>query len=417
MPDLVIIIGLSVGACLLTGLLGAVVLHLIRRFSLRYQLVTAALLPVVAVALAVVANVVEMFLSGHDSGVVLIALAVALGLAVLGAWLVTRPLLLGFRRLSLAIAALTEPLTLSPSGTAGEGGASTAGSSSAPRHSGSAASSPAERSERLVVPAELAAALADVAVARQSLHEARTRERVAEEARRELVSFMSHDLRTPLAGLRAVVEGIEDGIVADVPRALGHLRATVARMSLLVDDLFALSRVQGPGAPEQRRAVSLAEVVDDIVLETSTIATAAGVHLEAEIDAEDRLTVLGNYADLTRAVTNLVTNAIRHTAPGLSVVVAAGRTTDGAVRVEVVDQCGGIPEPHLARVFDTGWRGNQARNSNDGGAGLGLAIVRGVIQSHDGNIGVRNTSNGCSFAVELPPPAPSELGTSDQAVR
>lgn len=393
MPDLVIIVGLSVAACLLTGLVGGVVLHLIRWSSLRYQLLTAALLPVVAVALAVLVNVVEMFLSGHDSGVVLITLAVAVALTVLGAWLVTRPLLAGFRRLSAAVAELTDPVETPPVAAA-----------AASLLNRQAAVPPPLRREGPAVPAELAAALADVAVARRTLIEARARERAAAEARRELVSFMSHDLRTPLAGLRAVVEGIEDGIVADVPRALSHLRATVARMSLLVDDLFALSRVQGSTVPQQREAVDLAEVVDDIVLETSAVATAAGVHLEAQIATQDQLTVLGSHADLSRAVTNLLTNAIRHTAPGLSVLVTAGRTAAGAVRVEVLDQCGGIPEPHLARVFDTGWRGNPARNSDDGGGGLGLAIVRGVIDSHAGNIGVRNTGNGCSFAVELPPP-------------
>ncbi len=407
MPDLVIIIGLSVAACLLTSLLGGVVLHLIRRSSLRYQLLTAAMLPVVAVALAVVANVAEMFLSGHDSGVVLIALSVALVLAVLGAWLVTRPVLVGFRRLSLAITALTDSVTIPPTDTA-RAGADEPEPQTVAHH-------PRRDETARAVPAELAVALADVAAAQGSLSEARARERAAEEARRELVSFMSHDLRTPLAGLRAVVEGIEDGIVADVPRALGHLRATVARMSLLVDDLFALSRVQGSASPEQRRAVALAEVVDDIVFETSALATAAGVRLETEIAPQDRLTVLGNHADLTRAVTNLLTNAIRHTAPGLSVIVKAGRTAAGAIRVEVVDQCGGIPEPHLARVFDTGWRGSPARNADDGGAGLGLAIVRGVIQSHAGNIGVSNTGNGCSFAVELPPPTPSQPRSTDQA--
>ncbi len=410
MPDLVIIVGLSVAACLLTGLLGGIVLHLMRRSSLRYQLLTAALLPVVAVALAVLVNVVKMFLSGHDSGVVLIALTVALPLGVLGAWLVTRPLLVGFRRLSLAIDVLTESVEMPPAGAAWQRAAS-----AAPGPDPQAATVPRPGREAPAVPAELAAALADVAVAQRTLTEARARERAAAEARRELVSFMSHDLRTPLAGLRAVVEGIEDGIVADVPRALSHLRATVARMSLLVDDLFALSRVQGSAAPERRRAVALAEVVDDIVLETSALATAAGVHLAAEIAPHDRLIVLGNHADLSRAVTNLLTNAIRHTAPGLAVLVRAGRSAAGAVRVEVVDQCGGIPEPHLARVFDTGWRGSPARNTDDGGAGLGLAIVRGVIDAHAGNIGVRNTGDGCSFAVELPPPSPSLATTSTTA--
>lgn len=395
MADLVVVLGLAVAACAATGLLGALALRLLRRSSLRYQLLTATLLPVVAVALAVVVAVVGMFLSGHDSGVVLTTLAIAVTLAALGAWLVTRTLLTGFRRISLAVADLSASVDHPPPVLVRE----------EPDPPSSALHRPA--SAVAEVPAEMAAVLTDVDTARRRLVEARARERAAEEARRELVSFMSHDLRTPLAGMRAVLEGIEDDIVADVPAALTHLRTTVARMSLLVDDLFALSRVQGSASSERRQAVALAEVVDDVLLETSALAAAAGVDLRGEVLPGDRLTVLGNHTDLTRAVTNLISNAIRHTAPGLAVLVRTGRTPGGAIRVEVVDQCGGIPEPHLARVFDTGWRGSAARDGQDGGAGLGLAIVRGVAQSHDGNIGVHNTRTGCSFALELPSPAPN----------
>lgn len=407
--DLVVIIALSVGACLLTGLAGWGVLHLLRSAPLRYQLITVTLLPVVAVALAVAANVKEMFLSAHDSGVVLVGLAVAVGLAVLGAWLVTRSIMAGFSLLGRSIDTLTHSVDLPPPSESADQAATTDGR---PAVSGGSYR-PAELTGR-ALPAELATALANIATASQTLTVARTREHAAEQSRRELVSFMSHDLRTPLAGLRALIEGMEDGIVADVPRALDHLRATVARMSLLVDDLFALSRVQGPPSKEQRHTVSLAEVVDDVVFEATATADAAGVDLQADVAGDDRLAVLGNHADLTRAMSNLVTNAIRHTAPGLAVQVKAGRSPAGAVRVEVVDQCGGIPEPHLARVFDTGWRGSPARSGDDGGAGLGLAIVRGVVQSHEGHIGVRNTIDGCSFAVELPPPGPPASITTEE---
>jgi signal transduction histidine kinase len=173
-------------------------------------------------------------------------------------------------------------------------------------------------------------------------------------------------------------------------------------MSMLVDDLFALSRVQGQPENEHRRSVSLAEVVNDVVFEAAETARAADVVLEADVLPNDRLAVLGNHADLTRALTNLLANAIRHTGPGLGVRVRADRTPAGAVRVQVVDQCGGIPEPHLAKVFETGWRGSPARDGDDGGAGLGLAIARGVVRSHDGQIGVRNTGDGCAFELELP---------------
>ena len=385
--DLPVIAALSVGACLLVGFVGVGLLRLLRGTSLRAQLLVTVLLPVLAVAAAVALNVAAMFFSAHDSAVVAVALSIGVVLAAALAWLVTRPIRTGFRAVNDSVQALVDdsmvPVSLGERARRGD----------PPR---------ADRSTSDVLPAELATALADLSAARESLADSRERERVAENARRELVSFMSHDLRTPLAGLRALAEGLEDGIVTDVPRALAQFRATVNRMSMLVDDLFALSRVQGQPENEQRRSVSLAEVVDDVVFEAAETARAADVVLAADVLPDDRLAVLGNHADLTRALTNLVANAIRHTGPGLGVRVRADRTAAGAVRIQVVDQCGGIPEPHLAKVFETGWRGSPARDGDDGGAGLGLAIARGVVRSHDGQIGVRNTGDGCAFELELP---------------
>jgi signal transduction histidine kinase len=386
--DLPVIAALSVGACLLVGFAGVGLLRLMRGTSLRAQLLVTALLPVLAVAAAVALNVAAMFFSAHDSAVVAVALSIAVVLAAALAWLVTRPIRTGFRAVNDSVQALVDDSMVAVS--LGE----QARRGDPPQ---------ADRSTSAdVLPAELATALADLSAARESLADSRERERAAENARRELVSFMSHDLRTPLAGLRALAEGLEDGIVTDVPRALAQFRATVNRMSMLVDDLFALSRVQGQPENEQRRSVSLAEVVDDVVFEAAETARAADVVLAADVLPDDRLAVLGNHADLTRALTNLVANAIRHTGPGLGVRVRADRTAAGAVRVQVVDQCGGIPEPHLAKVFETGWRGSPARDGDDGGAGLGLAIARGVVRSHDGQIGVRNTGDGCAFELELP---------------
>ncbi len=386
--DLPTIATLSVGACLVVGLAGVGLLRVMRGTSLRRQLLLTALLPVLAVAAAVALNVAAMFFSAHDSAVIAVALSIAVVLAAALAWLVTRPIRSGFRAVNDSVQALVDDSMVPMSLGAG-----------APRPG----PPPADRSSSAdVLPAELATALADLSAARESLADSRERERAAENARRELVSFMSHDLRTPLAGLRALAEGLEDGIVTDVPRALAQFRATVNRMSMLVDDLFALSRVQGQPENEHLASVSLAEVVDDVVFEAAETARAADVVLEADVLPGDRLAVLGNHADLTRALTNLVANAIRHTGPGLGVSVRADRTPAGAVRVQVIDQCGGIPEPHLAKVFETGWRGSPARDGDDGGAGLGLAIARGVVRSHDGQIGVRNTGDGCAFELELP---------------
>jgi signal transduction histidine kinase len=97
-----------------------------------------------------------------------------------------------------------------------------------------------------------------------------------------------------------------------------------------------------------------------------------------------------------------VGNAVRHTVPGGQVLVSAGRAEDGCIRIAVTDGCGGIGADDLPRLFDVGWRGQPERGTGDAGAGLGLAIARGVVESHAGRISVANTDGGCRFAVELP---------------
>lgn len=380
MSDIAVILGLTLAACVTIGAVGAWLLHLVRRSSLRHQLTIATLVPVLAVVATVLINVRFMFLSAHDSLVVLVALATSLVLAVLVVYLLMRRVLQAFAQLVTGLHQLVEDTSLPATDTAPPTSAHTPPG----------------------LPLELARVLDDLAETRRRLAESRSRERRAEQSRRELVSFMSHDLRTPLAGLRAITEALEDGVIADVPRALTHLRVTINRMTGLVDDLFALSRVSGPPATKPETLVSLTELLTDVATELTSTARAREVRLDLEVPAGDRLAVLGSPDDLTRAVTNLAANAIRHTDPGLAVRLLARRADDGHVQIAVVDACGGIAEENLARVFDTGWRGSASRSGDDGGAGLGLAIARGVVQSHHGQIAVRNVDGGCQFEVDLP---------------
>jgi signal transduction histidine kinase len=236
------------------------------------------------------------------------------------------------------------------------------------------------------------------------LSAARERERAVEQSRRELVAFMSHDLRTPLAGVRALAEALEDDVVEDVPAALRQLQVTVDRMTGLVDDLFELSRLTTDPQPRSRRLVSMVEIVDDIVSELEAAARRSGVRLVADLPAApERLAVSADAEELTRAVTNLVANGIRHTPPGGTVRLVAERGEDRRVRIAVEDGCGGIASGDLERVFDVGWRADPDRGSPDRGAGLGLAISRGLVELHEGSIAVRNIPAGCRFTVLLPP--------------
>jgi signal transduction histidine kinase len=240
-------------------------------------------------------------------------------------------------------------------------------------------------------------------LARQSVweREAAARERAVEASRRELVAWVSHDLRTPLAGMRAMAEALEDGVVDDPAQVAGYhsaIRRETDRMSGMVDDLFELSRIHAGTLQLHLDRVSLADLVSDAVASVSPAAAAKRVRLQAA--PGNWPTVVGSDTELGRVVRNLLANAIRHTPTDGAVLVAAGADEDGAW-LAVQDACGGIPDVDLPRVFDVAFRGEAAR-SKDGGAGLGLAIARGLVEAHQGRIAVQNVAPGCRFVVRLP---------------
>ena len=380
-----VILGLTAGAVILTGLLGALVLQAIRRRSLLFSIVVAALAPVAAVAAAVALNVNRMVISEHDSSVVSVALGLSTVLAVVLSYVLGHRVASGSRELTQALRGLAD----SPY----------AGASASPSASASASA-----------PAEISALATELETTRESLGLSRERERSLEQGRRELVAFMSHDLRTPLAGLRALAEGLEDGVIDDQVVALRQMRQTVERMNGLVDDLFELSRLNaGPARPaEARGPVSLVELAYDVVGEAREHARRRHVDLVLDVaDDADRLAVQGNGDELARALSNLVGNAVRHTPEHGQVRVSAQRAPDGRARLAVTDGCGGIKDGDLARVFEIGWRGEPERGTQDAGAGLGLAIARGVIESHAGSISVVNVEGGCRFELALPAQTPA----------
>ncbi|HEY8525766.1 MAG TPA: ATP-binding protein [Acidimicrobiales bacterium] len=247
---------------------------------------------------------------------------------------------------------------------------------------------------------------AELDLARRRVAEMTARERALESSRRELVAWVSHDLRTPIAGIRAMVEALDDGVVADpaeVHRYHERLVTEADRLARLVDDLFELSRIEADALALTLVRVPIGEVVSDAVASAAPLAEAKGVRLDGQLDDGARsLAVAGSAPELTRVVRNLLDNAIRHTPPGGDVEVVVGRV-DGQAEVSVRDRCGGIPADDLDRVFDLAYRGDPARTPGAaGGAGLGLAIARGFVEAHRGDIAVRNESGGCRFVVRLP---------------
>ncbi|MDG6108332.1 HAMP domain-containing histidine kinase [Dactylosporangium aurantiacum] len=233
--------------------------------------------------------------------------------------------------------------------------------------------------------------------------EAREREREAEARRRELVAWVSHDLRTPLAGLRAMTEALEDGVVSDPETVADYhhrISAETDRMAALVDDLFELSRINAGALRLTLAEVPLGDVVSDAIASATPLAAAAGIELVAASSGWP--TVRGSVPELSRIVNNLIRNAIRYTPPDGTVVVTGGEDDAGGW-VAVSDTCGGIPDVDLPRVFDVAFRGTTARTpGRDAGGGLGLAIVRGLVEAHQGDVAVANVGDGCRFVVHLP---------------
>jgi signal transduction histidine kinase len=235
----------------------------------------------------------------------------------------------------------------------------------------------------------------------------RERERALEASRRELVAWVSHDLRTPLAGLRAMTEALEDGLVDDPQLSYKRMHADVDRLATMVDDLFELSRIQSGTFAVATERISLDDVVSDCLAALQPLAAEQGVLLRGHSDRA--LAVTGNVRELNRALTNLVANAIRHTGSGGTVDVdirpAPVDDADAAAIVRVRDECGGIPDVDVPRLFDVGFRGEPARTPQSepvSGAGLGLAITRGIVEAHRGSVDVHNVPGGCEFTVRLP---------------
>jgi signal transduction histidine kinase len=234
----------------------------------------------------------------------------------------------------------------------------------------------------LVLLAAAGAALAAALAVRLAMEERSRRE--IEAARRQLVAAASHDLRTPLASLRLLVESIDDGVATGETRDryLKEIRTHVSVLSDLIDDLFELSRIEAGDISWTMRQIELRELIGDTVAAMRVPAAERGISLAAELPASELL-ASANAEKVQRVLFNLIQNAIRHTPADGSVTVRA-RSTAGRVEVEVADNGEGIPAGDGERVFEAFYRGDAARGEE--GAGLGLAISRAIVEAHGGRI-------------------------------
>lgn len=232
-------------------------------------------------------------------------------------------------------------------------------------------------------------------------------ERTAEQSRRQLVAFVSHDLRTPLAGIRALSEAIADGVVGDaeVRTQAKHIEQESIRLSEMVDDLFEMAKINAGAINAPYERVALDEVVDDVLNIHRIAAERSGVSLQVDLP-EKAVRVIGSDRALVRVLSNLVGNAIAHTPSGGSVRLSVGVDAEGAwARVD--DTGVGINAADLPRVFDVAYRGSNDRVPRDdsslpSGSGLGLAIAAGLVRAHRGTLSAHNLDNGARFEVRLP---------------
>ena len=356
------------------GVLGLGVVWLFRRRSVAWLTGAVAVVAVVAVLAGMVGTANAMFLSGHDFDVVLLVSLVAGGVAMAAGALV------GAAMSSWSHALQAEARRFGESG---------------------------EFVSRPGGPVEFQGLSDELARTSLRLQESRAREARLEESRRELVAWVSHDLRTPLAGLRAMTEALEDGMADDPSRYHRQIRAEVDRMVRMVDDLFELSRIHAGNLRLALEPVALGDLVSEAIASADPVARARGVRLGGGVD--DGLEVVGDPAELSRVVGNLLMNAIRHT-PADGVVEIVGRSAPEGIELSVTDGCGGLSNEDMERAFDVAWQGSAARTPDvagvfGSGAGLGLAIVKGIVEAHEGTVSVVNHVPGCRFLVHLPQPA------------
>uniref|UniRef100_UPI000A94FA9C sensor histidine kinase n=1 Tax=Mycolicibacterium mucogenicum TaxID=56689 RepID=UPI000A94FA9C len=351
--DLVII---AVTALICTSVAtGAAVLvmQLNRRGSIGTQVSVLICATIVAIVASTVAISIEMYLSSHDLQVLLAVLAISALMAGLAAGFMLRRLRRSLARLQRAAQQI------------GSGEVVTADVDSS-REFAELSSQLAQSSE------QLAAARAEVEQLDQS--------------RRQLVAWVSHDLRTPLAGMRAMAGALEEGVVDDPAEYIRQIRDQVDSVNGMVDGLFELSKIQSGMLKLSKEPVVLLDLVSDVVSDMQALAATRGIRITHAGMAD--VVLHADAGELSRVVANLLVNSIRHAPEHSEIEVSAQRLDGDRIVLTVLDQGPGVQSQDLGRMFDMGWRGTAARTPEGGGAGagIGLAIVRGIVEAHGGEV-------------------------------
>ena len=242
----------------------------------------------------------------------------------------------------------------------------------------------------------------------QQLEHSQVQRERLEASRRELIAAVSHDLRTPLASIRTMIEALNDGVVSDpetISRYLHTVQNETHHLTTLIDDLFELSQIDAGALKLHLEPTSLADLVSDALEAMAAQAHKKNVHLQGQVEGTPHRLPL-DAARMQRVLDNLIQNAIRHT-PSDGTVTLTVRGEPNSVQLTVSDTGEGIRESDLPHVFDRFYRGEPARTRDSqsvaSGVGLGLAIARGIVEAHGGTISAMSApGEGATFRVVLP---------------
>jgi len=358
-----------VPAAIVTIVAGLLAARFLGRASLQQRFVAVALIAA-AVAMANVAVLsMQMFVSDHDATLVTVLLLYAIGTGLAAASAVARASTGALGGLREAADRLADGDLDARAGTLDAGPEIDA----------------------------LANALDRMA---ERLQLALAKERAAEQTRRDLISAVSHDLRTPLASLRATVEAVDEGIVTEpdeIRRYAAEMRRSTDQLVTLVDDLFELSQLDAGAIAAEHRRARLADVVTSAVDAIGSEASRKGLVVATDLGGADDTPCSPR---LTRVLQNLLSNAVRHTPADGTVRVTAARA-DGRLALAVEDTGEGISAEDLPRVFEPFFRADPARSGV--GAGLGLALAKRIVDALGGEIRAETRPEaGARFAVDLP---------------
>lgn len=367
MVTLAILLG---SALLALGAARVATLQRARLGRLSHQFAAAIAIAIVPLVLAVVVTAALMFVSHHDAVMVSLIALFAGAVAVLAAEQLTGDVLRDVQAVHERLIAVSE----------GE----------------LEAHAVAHGSDELANLAAAANTMSDRLAAEEHARDQ------AEQARRDLVAAVSHDLRTPITSLQLLATAVGDDILDDATRRiyLDRMGTHIHALSELIDDLFELSRLEAGEIRWSLERVRLDDVIEETIAAMRVQADAKGVVVRAEVAPRLGL-AHANPEKIQRVLFNLIQNAIRHTPEDGSVTVRA-ESVEAGIAIEVTDTGDGIPAAEGERVFEPFYRGGTEAARTSAGAGLGLAISRAIVEAHGGRIWLVPTTAGACVRFDLP---------------